>query len=401
MNQELARRIAVTIGALLLFRLGTNIPLAGMGASDGPMPPAIFARISIFSLGLAPYLSAAIFVQLLSMVWGGLSALERSGEAGRRNIARITLVLTLLLATFQAYGVASAIRDAPGLIVDRDGWFVISATASMVGGVFVLIWLAEQITRHGVGNGLALVLSVGILVALPPDVANVIELLRGGAISSDLVLFHVCFWLAAVMLIVVFESARRNIPIAFVERKVGERLLPARRALLPIKINSAGFLIPTTAASWLFVLPLAFAGLVLGGRHPWIAGAYAHLQFGRPSHLILASSAVFVLAFIYTSYVVDPEHAAGSLEKQGGTIPGVAPGEATADYLDRVVSLTTVVGAVYLTLVQMIPEAFVAYGNALPYSMNGGAALIVICTVLDLRKQVRDVSLTKPGGVRR
>jgi preprotein translocase subunit SecY len=398
MNQELARRIAVTIGALLLFRLGTNIPVTGVWASDGPMPPAAIAGVSIFSLGLVPYLSAAIFIRLLAVAWRGLSLLERSGEAGRRRIARITLVLTLLLAAFQGYGVASAIRDVPGLIVDPDGWFVISATASMVGGVFVLIWLSEQITRHGVGNGLALVLGVGILVALPPDVANAIELMRSGAISGDLVLFHVVFWVIAIALIVAIEGARRNVPIEFAERKVGERVLAVRSAALPIKINSAGFLIPTTVASWTFVLPLAFAALVLGGRNPWVAAAYEHLHFGRPTHLILVSIAVFVLAFIYTSYVVDPEQAADSLAKHGGTIPGVAPGEATADYLDRVVSLTTVVGAVYLTAVQMIPEAFVVYGNALPYSMNGGAALIVVCTILDLRQQVRDLSLTNPGA---
>jgi preprotein translocase subunit SecY len=400
MNQELARRIAVTIGALLLFRLGTNIPVPGVVRLSLPLNDGFVARISLFALGLVPYLSAAIFIRLLSVVWRGLNSLERSGEAGRRKVARITLVLTFVLASFQAYGIASALKDVPELVSDPQGWFVVTTVASMVGGVFVLIWLSELITRHGVGNGLALVLSVGILVVLPSDVAKVIEVLRTGAVSSDLVLFHCVFWVAAIVLIVVFESARRNISIEFAERSVGARVLPARRAVLPIKLNSAGFLIPTTVAPWMIFLPLTVAGFLLGGP-PWIEAVYQHLGVGRPAHLILISIAVFVLAFVYTSYVVDPEQAADSLAKQGGAIPGVAAGEATADHLDRVVSLTTVVGAVYLTAVQLIPEAFVAYGNALPYSMNGGAALILVCTILDLRKQVRDVSLTNPGGVRR
>ncbi|GLR84586.1 preprotein translocase subunit SecY [Bradyrhizobium iriomotense] len=400
MTKELARRIAFTIGALLLFLLGTHIPVTGMWTSNGPLPQGAVARLSVFSLGLIPYLSAAIVIRLLSVVWRGLSALERSGEHGRGRIARYTLLLTLAFAAFQAYGIASAIQRIPEIAVDADGWFSVSAAASIVGGVFFLIWLSEQITRHGVGNGLALILSVGILVDLPSDVAGIVDLVQRGAVSGNLVLGHVIFWVAAVALIVFVESARRHVRIEFSERKVGERMLPARAAVLPIKINSAGFLIPTTVAPWVFFLPLSFAAFIYGARTPWIEAAYLHLGVGRPAHLILISVAVFVLAFLYTAFVVDPEHAADSLAKHGAVIPGVAPGEPTADYLDRVVSLTTVVGAVYLTVLQSIPEAFVASGNALPYNMSGGAALIVICTVLDLQTQVRDLSLTDPGGER-
>jgi preprotein translocase subunit SecY len=400
MNRELARRIGFTIGALLLFRLGTHIPVPGVLTSTLPLTAGVIARLSLFALGLVPYLSAAILVRLLSVVWRGLNALERSGEAGRRSIARLTLGLTFVLAAFQAYGIASALKDVPNLVSDPEGWFVLTATATMVGGVFALIFLSEQITRHGVGNGLALVLSVGFLVALPSDVSNVLELMRSGSVSSNLVLFHIVFWVAAVILIVVVESARRNIGIAFAERSVGARILPARTAVLPVKLNNAGFLMPTTVAPWFIFLPLTAAGFLLGGV-PWIETLSRFLQVGRPAHLIVISIAVFVLAFVYTSFVVDPEEVAGQLARQGGAIPGVAPGEATADHLDRVVSLTTLVGAVYLTLVQMIPEALLVYGNGLPYSMSGGAALIVVCTILDLQTQVRDVSLTNPGGVRR
>jgi preprotein translocase subunit SecY len=397
MTPELARRIAMTIGALLIFRLGSHIPVTAMWTSGGPLSAGALARLSIFSLNLVPYLSAAIIVQLLSMVWGRLSALERSGEAGRQRIARYTLILTLALAAFQAFGIASAIAKIPGLVENPDGWFRLSATTTMVGGVFVLIWLCELITRHGIGNGLALVLSVSILVRLPADIAAIVGLVQRGVVSGNLVLFHIVFWVIVVAVIVLVERARRNVQLEFAERKVGQRVLAAQRAVLPIKVNSAGWLIPATVMPWVLTLPLYLAAAIFGSS-PWLVAAYEHVQFAKPAHMILGSMVIFVLAFIYTSFVVDPERAAERLEKQRGQIPGVMPGESTADYLDRVVSLTTVVGAVYLTVVSLIPEALVAYGNMLPYKIGGGSALIVVCTILDIRRQVRDLSLTNRGG---
>jgi preprotein translocase subunit SecY len=403
MNWELARRIAFTIGALLLFRLGSQIPIAGLDVASLSSLPSFNVRLSLFSLGLIPYLTAAILIRLLSVVWRGLDLLERSGEAGRRKIARATLGITLALAAFQAYGIASALISIPGLVRNPDGWFVTTATASMVGGVFVLVWLGEQITRYGIGNGLSLILSVGILISLPQDVAGIANLVRSGAISGNLVFVHTLLWVVTVAVIVLVEGARRNVRIEFGPLDVGARQLPARAGVLPIKLNSAGFLIPVTVAPWIFFLPLAFAGFFLGGDHPLVAAAYRHLQLGQPAHMILVSIAVFALAFVYTAYVVNPEDAAKSLARHGGTISGIAPGEATASYLDRVVSLTTVVGAVYLTGLQLIPEVFELYGIGLPYSMvvNGGEALVVVCTALDIKAQVREVSLTNSGGVRR
>ncbi|WP_262048954.1 preprotein translocase subunit SecY [Bradyrhizobium sp. Bra78] len=355
MSRELARRIAFTIGALLLFRLGTRIPFAGMGASSLSFSAEHVGRFSIFALGIFPYLSAAIVIRLPSLVWQGLSSLERSGERGRRRISGYTLILTFAFGAFQAYGYASAVRTIPALVPNPDEWSVLAATASVVGGVFVLIWLSEQITRHGIGNGLALLLSVNFLVHIPGDVAGIAGLLQSGEISGDLVLVH------------------------------------------------AGFLVPATVAPWIWFLPLAGLTYIFGADTPWVAAAYRQLELGTLAHVVLGSVAVFVLAFVYTAYVVDPEHTAQSLAARDGSITGVAPGEATAGYLDRVVSLTTVVGAVYLTALQLIPEVFELYRIGLPYSMiiDGGAALVVVCTALDIKTQVRDVSLTNPGGVRR
>jgi preprotein translocase subunit SecY len=398
---ELVRRIAITIGALLIFRLGSHIPLTGISLHSGVLSSGVLAaqRVSIFALTFVPYLSAAIIVQLVSVVWGRLSALERSGEAGRRKIARITLILTLLLASFQAFGIASAMQDISGLVTEPGNWFLLSATASLVGGVFFMVWLSEQITRHGIGNGIALVLSVNILLSLPAEVATAIELLRQGEVSGNLVLFNAALWVVLVAVMVLIEGARRNVQVQYAARQVGKRLFAPRASVLPIKLNSAGFLIPATVMPWIIYVPLALA-TYLFGRTQWLAEAYQHMQFGRPAHIVLGALVVFVLAFIYTAYVLDPERAAETLQKHGGTIPGVEPGEASADHLDRIVSLTTMVGAAYLVIVSLIPEALVAGGMALPYKMGGGSVLIVVCTILDLKKQVRALSLTNPGGVR-
>jgi preprotein translocase subunit SecY len=285
-----------------------------------------------------------------------------------------------------------------GLVAEPGGWFLLSATASMVGGVFFLVWLSDQITRHGIGNGLALILFVGIIVSLPGDIAATFELLREGAISGRLVLLLAVLSVALVAVIVLIEGARRNVPVQYAARQAGTRLLPSRSSsMLSIKLNSAGFLIPATVTPWIFYLPLALATFLFG-QTPWLEAAYEHIQFARPAHMILGSIAVFVLAFIYTAYVLDPERAAETLRVRGGAIPDVAPGEPTADYLDRVVTLTTVVGAVYLVAVSLIPEVLVAYGE-LPFLFGGGSALIVVCTILDIKTQVRGYSRrTKPGG---
>lgn len=397
MTSELARRIAITIGALLIFRIGCYIPLAGISqqVQAEMIPSGSSVRISLFTLSILPYVSAAIVIQLVAVVWRRVGAIERSGEAGRRKIARITLVLTLLLSSFQAFGVANGLQAIPRLVTEPGGWFLLSATASMVGGVFFLVWLSEQITRHGVGNGLALILFVGIVVSLPGEFGAVLQLLRHGALSVNQVLSLAVLVVALVVVIVLVEGARRNVPVQYAARQAGARQIPQSSSVLSIKLNSAGFLIPATVTPWVFYLPLALATLAFG-QTPWLAAAFDHVQFAQPVHMILGSTAVFVLAFVYTAYVLDPERAAATLQERGGVIPDVAPGEPTAAYLDRVVTLTTLIGAVYLVAVSLLPEVLVAY--KLPYLFGGGSALIVVCTILDIETQVRGYSLTRPGG---
>jgi preprotein translocase subunit SecY len=396
MNSELARRIVFTLGALLVYRLGTYIPLAGVH-----VPPDQLIRLysvsqfSIFSLQILPYLTAAILIQLVSMVSSRLGALPRSGEAGRRKIARYTIGLALLLTALQAYGVASGLQTIPGFVSEPGGWFLLSATVTLTGGTVFLIWLSEQITARGIGNGLALILFANVATSTPRAVASLLELGREGALSNGALLLIPILWVALVGVVVFVELARRRVPVEFAARNLGGRLLPARSTHLPLKLNAAG-LMPTVVGSWLYVLPLIFASLVFGPNSPWLVAVYQQIAPGHLGHMILSSVAIILLAFVYTSFVVDPEYAADSLKQHGGAIPGVEPGEPTAAHLDRIVSYATCIGAVYLAAVFLVPE-LLSYSQA-PFYLGGASVLVVVCTVLDIETQVRGLTLTRPGG---
>jgi preprotein translocase subunit SecY len=397
MNSELARRIVFTLGALLVYRLGTYIPLAGINRSpDQFVHLYAGARFSIFSLQILPYLTAAILIQLVSMVSSRLGALPRSGEAGRRKLARYTIGLAVLLTALQAYGLASGLQTVPNFVSEPGGLFLLSTTLTLTGGTVFLIWLSEQITARGIGNGLAVILFAGVATDMPRAVASLLELGREGTLSSGALLLLAILWIALVSLVVFVELARRRVPVEFAARNLGERLLPARSTYLPLKLNSAG-LMPTVVAPWLYLLPLTVAGLVMGQNSPWLTGLYGLIPETHLIRAILSSVAIMLLAFVYTSFVVDPEYAADSLKQHGGAIPGVEPGEPTAEHLDRIVSYATCIGAVYLAAVFLVPELLLSYSQA-PFYLGGASVLVVVCTVLDIETQVRGLTLTRPGG---
>jgi preprotein translocase subunit SecY len=399
MKSELARRIGFTLGALLVFRLGTYIPLPGINSlgSRSPGASVLAARFSIFSLWISPYLAAAILIQLVSMVSSKLGALPGSGEAGRRKIARYTIGLAVFLAAFQAFGMASSLQRIPDFVSEPGGLFVISTTVTLTGGTIFLIWLSEQITARGIGNGLALILFAGVAAEMPHAIASMVELTRQGVLSVGRVSLLAILWVALVGLVVFVELARRRVPVEFASRKLGDRLLPAQSTHLSLKLNSAG-LMPTVVAPWLYLLPLTVVSLVLDQTSPWLAAVYQLVQQQQLGRVILTSVAIIILAFVYTSFVVDPEHAAASLKSYGAVIPGIAPGEPTAEHLDRIVSYTTCIGALYLGAVFLIPELLLSYSQA-PFYLGGASVLVVVCTFLDIETQVRGRSLTEPGGV--
>jgi preprotein translocase subunit SecY len=387
MTSELARRIAFTLGALFVYRLGTYIPLPGLDPSVG--------RSSIFALSIIPYLSIAILIQLVTMVSSRLNALVGRGDSGRRIIARYILGLTLLLTAFQAYGIASGLQGVPNAVSDPGALFLLSTTATLLGGTIFLIWLGEQITARGIGNGLALILFTGVAAEMPKTLVS-LALGRQGIVSTGHLLLLVILTVALVGLVVFVELARRRVPVEFAARKSGTRTIPPQQSYLSIKLNSAG-LIPTVVAPWLIFLPLILIGFAIGQDSPWVAAAFKQIEFGHPGHMIVSFIAIIVLAFIYTSFVADPERAAVSLQTYGGAIPGIESGEAAAEYLDRVVSRTTAMGAAYLAAIFLLPEALITWANV-PYYFGGASVLIVVCTVLDVEAQVRGMSLTGRGG---
>lgn len=380
--------MAFTLGALFVYRLGTNIPVPGVNAPVG--------RLSIFAINILPYLSAAILIQLVAMVSSRLNALGMRGESGRRVIARYTFGLTLFLTAFQAYGIASSLQGVPNAVSTPGPLFLLSTSATLLAGTIFLIWLSEQISARGIGNGLALILAVGILAELPNSAASTFALVRQGALSLQLVAWLALLGAALVGLVIFVELARRHVPIEFAAREQGTRSIAPRQSSLSIKLNSAG-MIPTVAAPWLIFLPLAALGLAFGQASPWWTAAFNQMGFGYPGHMIVSFVAIFVLAFVYTSYVVDPERAAASLRTYGASIPGIASGEATAEYIDRVVSRTTAIGAAYLAAIFLLPEALISWAKV-PYYFGGAPVLIVVCTVLDVEAQVRGMSLTGRGG---
>jgi preprotein translocase subunit SecY len=411
--EELTRRIAVTIGLLLAVRLGGQIPIPGIditvwdtvyGQNQGGAFAAAnatsggaIARLSIFALGLVPYLSAAVLVQVASVVFSGLRAVARRGEAGRRRIVLLTLVVTLLLATIQAVGIAIALNQIDRLVTNPGPLFVLTATLTFAGGALVLAWLAEQITRFGLGNGIAMILFVGVAGEALRGAAMAYELDNLGVISTG-----GFFSLAVLAVVLVFaiasvERAQLRLSVHFAGRKVGDRMLQAQDGILPLKVNNAGFL-PAIVAPWFFYLPLSLLAFLVGAGTPWVRTLVGQMQMGQLGHMIFNTVVIVILTYVYTASVVDPDHCAEQLKRYGGTVAGVEPGEATADLIDRVVSRTTGYGAVYLALVYLIPELLVAYMR-LPFFLGGASALIAVGTVIDLDAQVRGlISKEQAGG---
>lgn len=398
MTPELAKRIAFTLGALLVYRLGTYVSVPGIDPQalaqilHEPRGGATLRRLSLLSLGLKPYFFGAILIQLLSLVSPRFNGIARRGDAGRRKIARYTFILAMALAVLQAAGIAHALSGIPSLAGGGGLLFVVSITLTMAGGTMFVIWLSEQITQRGIGNGLALILCAGIVMDFAAETAATIELHRSGELSDGslfgLAILTICF----VACIVFVERGRRRLPLEFADRQVGDRVLPAQRSQLVLKLNNAGYF-PAIIAPWFFYIPLTVAGFAGGGQDGWAGTALKYMQTGLPGHMIYMIVAVTILALVYTAFVLDPEYAAASLQRNGATIPGIEPGEATASHLDRVISYTTFAGAAYLVAVLLIPEALIAYAKV-PYYFAGGSVLIIVCTVLDIEAQVRGRSLT-------
>ena len=402
--KDLQRRILFTLSLLIIYRLGTFIPMPGIDpvqlarfmeqAQGGIL--GIFnmfsggavSRMAILSLGIMPYISASIIMQLATSMVPTLEALKKEGESGRRKINQYTRYGTVLLATVQAYGIAVGL-EGQGLVIDPGAFFRAAAVITLVGGTMFLMWLGEQITARGIGNGISLIIFIGIIAELPGALAQFFEQGRVGQINT-LVIIGVLMLAAGVIYFVVFiERAQRRILIQYPRRQVGTKMFGGENSHLPLKLNTAG-VIPPIFASSLLLLPTTVATFSAGGGgDTGVLGTVAALLGrGQPMFLLLYASLVVFFVFFYTAVVFNPEDVADNLKKHGGFVPGIRPGKRTAEYLDFVLMRLSVVGAAYLVAVVLLPELLISKVNV-PFYFGGTSLLIVVSVTMDTITQVQ------------
>jgi preprotein translocase subunit SecY len=401
--EELKKRIWFTLGALLVYRLGTYIPLPGIDPSAwdqifrqqaggilgmfNMFAGGGIQRMAIFALNIMPYISASIILQLMTTVSPTLEQLKKEGEQGRKTINQYTRYLTVVLAAFQAYGIAIGLEGAGNVISDPGWFFRISTVITLTGGTVFLMWLGEQVTSRGIGNGISLIILAGIVAELPSAIAGTLELGRQGALSTGLILAVIVMAVVVIAFIVYMERAQRRLLIQYPKRQVGNRMFEGQSSHLPLKLNTSG-VIPPIFASSLLLLPTTVANFNAGQGPEWLNVLTAQLGHGRPLFLFLYLSLIVFFAFFYTAIVFNPTETADNLKKHGGFIPGIRPGERTAEYIDYVLSRITVVGAAYLAVVCLIPEILISYA-AVPFYFGGTSLLIVVSVTMDTVAQVQ------------
>ena len=400
---ELKKRIWFTLGALLVYRLGTYIPLPGI---DPQALQAVFSqqqsgivgmfnmfaggavgRMAIFALNIMPYITASIVIQLLSSTVPHLQQLKKEGETGRKQINQYTRYGTVLLATVQGYGIAVGLEGAEGVVVDPGAFFRVSAVITLVGGTVFLMWLGEQVTARGVGNGISLIIFAGIVAELPGALAGTLELGRQGALSTFIILALMIMVVAVIAFIVFVERAQRRLFVQYPKRQMGNRMMSGDNSHLPLKLNTAG-VIPPIFASSLLLLPITVANFSGTDGTGSLGTVTAMLGRGQPLYMAMYAAGIIFFCFFYTSIVFNPQDTADNLKRYGGFIPGIRPGPRTAEYIDRVLTRLTVVGALYLTLVCLLPEFLINAYNV-PFYFGGTSLLIVVNVTMDTVGQVQ------------
>ena len=405
--EELKKRLLFTLGALIVYRLGTFIPIPGIdpvafsqgfqsqqGGLLGTLN--IFAggaveRMAIFALNIMPYISASIILQLMSAVIPSLEKIKKEGEQGRRQINQYTRYLTVFLAMMQGYFIAVSLQSQAGTVISPGPFFLITTTVTLVGGVMFLLWLGEQITARGVGNGVSLIIFAGIVAELPRAIAALLDQGRaGGGVGGGAILIIGALCIALIAFVVFMERSQRRILVQYPRRQVGQRMTQGEKSHLPLKLNVSG-VIPPIFASSLLLLPATALGALGGDGSPqWLQDMTFMFSPGRPSYIALYAILIIAFTFIYTSVVFNVEEVADNLKKYGGFVQGYRPGARTAEYLDYVLSRLTVLGAMYLTFVCILPEVLKAsYSQTIPVYIGGTSLLIVVSVTLDTVGQIQ------------
>ena len=402
---ELKSRLLFVVGALLIFRAGSFVPIPGIDAAvlaslfeqqQGTIielfnmfSGGALERASILALGIMPYISASIIIQLLTVVHPTLAELKKEGESGRRKISQYTRYGTLVLATFQAIGIATGLPNMiPGLVVTPGLGFYFTAVVSLVTGTMFLMWLGEQITERGIGNGISLIIFAGIVAGLPSAVGQTIEQARQGELHVLLLLLIAVLAVAVIAFVVFMERGQRRIVVNYAKRQQGSQAFTTQSTHLPLKINMAG-VIPAIFASSIILFPGTLAQWFGQGENMgWLADVSLALSPGQPLYVILYATAIIFFCFFYTALVFNPRETADNLKKSGAFVPGIRPGEQTAKYIDKVMTRLTLAGALYITFICLIPEFMMMFWNVQFY-FGGTSLLIVVVVIMDFMAQVQ------------
>ena len=406
---DLKARLWFLIGALIVYRIGAHIPVPGIDpqvladlfrSQQGGIlgmfnmfSGGALERFTVLALGIMPYISASIIMQLMTVVSPTLEALKKEGEAGRRKITQYTRYGTVVLATFQAIGISIALESQPGLVLDPGLMFRLTTVITLVAGTMFLMWLGEQITERGIGNGISIIIFAGIVAGLPSAIGGTLELTRTGAFSIPLVLMLFVGALLVTALVVFVERGQRKILVNYAKRQVGNKVYGGQSSHLPLKLNMAG-VIPPIFASSIILFPATLAGWF--GSHEnliWLRDIGAALSPGQPLYVMLYALAIVFFCFFYTALVFNPKETAENLKKSGAFVPGIRPGEQTARYIDKIMTRLTFVGAIYITLVCLLPEFLIVKWNV-PFYFGGTSLLIIVVVTMDFMAQVQAYIMT-------
>src|SRR5688572_1474636 len=407
---DLKRRLLFLLAALVVFRIGAHVPCPGIdpnvladlfqGQQGGILgmfnmfSGGALSRFTIFALGIMPYISASIIMQLMTAVSPQLDQLRKEGEAGRRKITQYTRYGTVLLALFQATGISIALESQPGLVLDPGLMFRITTVTSLVTGTMFLMWLGEQVTERGLGNGISIIIFAGIAAGLPSAIAGLGELVRTGAMSIIVALFIIVLVGLVTFAVVFVERGQRKILVNYAKRQVGNKVYGGQSSHLPLKLNMSG-VIPPIFASSIILLPATVVGwFATGDGLRWLKDLAALLSPGQPIYVMLYAAAIVFFCFFYTALVFNSRETADNLKKSGAFIPGIRPGEQTARHIDRILSRLTLAGAIYITAVCLLPEFLVLKYNV-PFYFGGTSLLIIVVVTMDFWAQVQSYVMSQ------
>jgi preprotein translocase subunit SecY len=407
---DLRRRLVFLLLALVVYRIGAHIPVPGIdpeqlrqlfnSQSGGILnlfnmfSGGALSRFTVFALGIMPYISASIIMQLMTYVVPSLEAIKKEGESGRRKITQYTRYGTLVLALFQSLGIALALEQSPGLVISPGMGFRMTAVISLVAGTMFLMWLGEQITERGLGNGISILIFAGIVAGLPSAMAGLFELVRTGSMSIIASLFILALVLVVTFVVVFVERGQRKILVNYAKRQVGNKVYGGQSSHLPLKLNMSG-VIPPIFASSIILLPATIVGwFATGEGMRWLKDISSALSPGQPIYVLLYAAMIVFFCFFYTALVFNSRETADNLKKSGAFIPGIRPGEQTAKHIDRILSRLTLVGAIYITAVCLLPEFLVLKYNV-PFYFGGTSLLIIVVVTMDFWAQVQSYVMSQ------